>query len=191
MVRTSPCAGLRIGVAEEAVASRRARGRAAGRPECRNRHAPGLAQDIEAGEFQRRQHLRPVVIQRRGGVGDEEAHLLETRRIVAHQIRLHGAEHGFGRFAAAAHFAQADQAVIGFHFDDGADEAAPVAAIGVAQRGFQRHRDGGGPDVLVFAQITFNRTTMDNRGFPKMANRFACVWPALAGRGGVGANSGL
>ena len=67
------------------------------------------------------------------------------------------AEDGFGRFAAAAHFAEADEAVVGFDFDDGADEAAPVAAVGVAQRRFQRDGDGGGADVgdahtlLIFA----------------------------------------
>ena len=63
------------------------------------------------------------------------------------------AEDGFGRFPAAAHFAEADEAVIGFDFDDGADEAAPVAAVGVAQRGFERDGDGGGADVGDFHDV--------------------------------------
>ncbi len=140
-------AALRVGIAEEAVARERYAVAQAAAQNIANGHVPGLAQNIEAGEFQRRQDLRAVVIQGGGRVGDEESHLFQTRGVVAHQIRLHGAEHGFGRFAAAAHLAQADQAVIGFHFDNGADKAAPVAAIGMAQRGFQRNRDRGGADV--------------------------------------------
>ena len=97
---------------------------------------------IEARELQRRQNLRAVVIERRRGIGDEEPHFLQTRRIVADEVGFHGAKSGFGGFAAAAHFAQADEAVIRFYFDDGAYKAAPVAAIGVAQRGFER--DGNG-----------------------------------------------
>ena len=73
-----------------------------------------------------------VVVERCGGVRDQEAHLFEARGVVADEIGLHGAEHGFGGFASAAHFAEADQAVIGLDFDDGADEAAPVASVGVA-----------------------------------------------------------
>ena len=146
-MRTSPSPVRGFGIAEEAVGGERHAVAQAAAQNLADRHAPGLPQNVEAGEFQRRQHLRAVVVERRRGVGDQEAHLLEPRRVVAHQVRLHGAEHGLGRFAAAAHFAQADQAVVGLDFDDGADEAAPVAAIGVAQRRFQRDGDGGGPDV--------------------------------------------
>ena len=38
-------------------------------------------------------------------------------------------------------------AVIGLDLDDGAHEPAPVAAVRVAQRRFQRNRDGCGADV--------------------------------------------
>ena len=125
MVRTSPSP---FWDSDSGRSSRRRteRGRADGRRGCRRPARPSLAEDIEAGELQRGENLRAVVVERRGGVGDQEAHLFEARRVVADQIGLHGAEDGFGRFAAAAHFAQPDQAVIGFDFDDGADEAAPA-----------------------------------------------------------------
>ena len=150
MVRTSPSPVRGFGIAEEAVGGERD---AVAQPAAENladRHAPGLSQNVEAGEFQRGQNLRPVVVERRRGIGDQEAHLLDARGVVAHQVGLHGAEDGFGRFAAAAHFAEPDQAVIRLHFDDGADEASPVAAIGMAQRGFQRHRDRGRANIPDF-----------------------------------------
>ena len=74
---------------------------------------------------------------------------ISSRRagVVADEIRLHRAEHRLGRLAAAAHLAQPDEPVVGLHLDDRADEPAPVAAVGVAQRRFERHRHRGGADV--------------------------------------------
>ena len=77
------------------------------------------------------------------GFAMQEAHLLEARRVVPDEVRLHRAEDRLGRFAAAAHLAEADEPVVGLHLDDRADEAAPVAAVGVAQRRFERHGDRG------------------------------------------------
>src|SRR5262249_31126931 len=105
-----------------------------------NGHVPRLPEDVEAGELESGHDLCAVVIEGRGGFGDLEAHRLEARGIVAHEVRLHGAEDGFGRFAAASHFPEPDQPGIGFYFDDGADEAAPVAAIGMAEWRFQGDR---------------------------------------------------
>ena len=48
-----------------------------------DRHAPGLAQDVEAGELERGQDLGPVVVERRRGIGDAEAHLLDAGGVVA------------------------------------------------------------------------------------------------------------
>jgi O-glycosyl hydrolase len=66
---------------------------------------------------------------------------------VTHQIGLHGVERGFGGFASAAHFAQTDDSVIGFYFNDGADEAAPVASVRVPEWSFQRDCDRGSANV--------------------------------------------
>ena len=97
--------GCGVGVAEEAV---RGEGDAVAQAAAENLadgDAPGLAQNVEAGEFERRQNLGPVVVERGRGVGDEEAHLLHARGVVSHQVGLHRAENGLGRFAAATHFA--------------------------------------------------------------------------------------
>src|ERR1017187_3563680 len=75
------------------------------------------------------------------------------------RIGLHGAENGLGRFASAAHFAEPDDTVIGLHFYDGADKASPVAAIGMAQGGFQGHGHRGGakiPDLHILVHGTTN-----------------------------------
>ena len=50
------------------------------------------------------------------------------------------------------------EAVIGLDLDDGADEAAPVAAVGVAQRRLERDRDGGGPNIGDFHDLFNPRT---------------------------------
>ena len=52
-----------------------------------------------------------------------------------------------GRLAAAAHLADAGEALVGIDLDDGADEAAPMRAVRVAERRLERDRDGGGPEV--------------------------------------------
>ena len=67
--------------------------------------------------------------------------------IVPAQVGIHGAEHSFGSLTAAAHFTEPDEPVVRLHFDDRPNEASQVAAVGVTQRRFQRHRDGGGTDI--------------------------------------------
>ena len=147
MVRTSPVPSL-VRVAEEAVRRERHAVAQPAAEDVADRHAPRLAEDVEAGELQRRQDLRAVVVERRGRIGDHEPHLLEARRIMADEIAASCARNdGLGRFAAAAHLAEPDQPVVGFDFDDGADEAPPVAAVGMPQRRFERDGDGRGPNV--------------------------------------------
>src|SRR5579871_6501575 len=46
----------------------------------------------------------------------------DPARIVADEIVLHRPEHSFRGFSASTHFAETDQAVVGFHLDDGSDE---------------------------------------------------------------------
>ena len=135
-------AGSGVRVTEEAVGGKRDAVAQAATENLRDRDAPGLSQNIETREFQRGQDLGPIVVEGGGGIGDQEAHFLNAGGVVSHQVALHG-----GGFAAPAHLAQTDDAVIRLHFDDGADEAAPVAAIGVAQGGFQRHRHRGGANI--------------------------------------------
>ena len=112
-----------------------------------DRNAPRLAEDVEARELDRRHQLRSLVVERRGGVGDSEAHLLEPRRVVSEEVGLEPIEGGDRAFAAAAHFAESDQSVIGLDFDDRAHEPAPVAPVGVTERRGERHADGGSPDI--------------------------------------------
>ncbi len=140
-------AGARIGISEETVGGERNAVAQTAAEDFRYRHAPGLAQDVQAGKFERGEDLGAVVVEGRGGIGDEEAHFLKARGVMAHQVLLHGAENGFGRLSAAAHFAEAHQACIGLDFDNGPDEAAPVAAVGMAQGRFQRHGDRGSPNI--------------------------------------------
>ena len=156
-------ARARIGVAEETVSGKRNAVAQTAAEDLRDRHSPCLAEDIEAGEFECGEDLGAIVVQRRGGIGDEEAHLLQPRRVVTHQALLHGAENGFGRFSAATHLAQAHQAVVGLDFDNGSDEAPPVAPVGMAQRRLQRHGDRGGPDIRDF-HIWFHDTTISYLG---------------------------
>src|SRR5712671_8173054 len=91
--------------------------------------------------------LRAIVVERCGGIRDAETHLLETSGIVPQKVGLHGADCGFRRFAPAAHFAQTDEAVIGFHFNDGSNEASPMHTVGVAKRSFERNGDCGSANV--------------------------------------------
>ncbi len=140
--------GARVGIAEKTVCGE---GHLVTQPAAQNvanRNSPGLSQNVQTGEFESRQNLRPVVVKRRRGVGDFEAHLLQAGRIVPHQVRLHRPEYGLRRLAATAHFAQANQPVVGFHFYDGSHEPAPVTPVGVAQRSLQRDRDRGRADIL-------------------------------------------
>ena len=136
-----------FGVAEEQIRRERHAVAQLAAEDVVDRHAPLLAEDVEAGELQRGEHLRAVVVERRGRVGDQEAHLLELRRVVADEVRLERLERRVRALPAAAHLAQADEPFVGLDLDDGADEASPVAAVGVPQRRLERHGDGRGPDV--------------------------------------------
>ena len=53
--------------------------------------------------------------------------------------------------------------VVGFDFNYRADESAPMAAVGVAKRGFERDRDSGRADVLNPHNL-FHGTTIYSRG---------------------------
>src|SRR5690348_985032 len=79
-------AGFGIGVTEEAIGSERHAIAQAAAEKVADRHAPGLAKNIEARELQCGEYLSAIVVQRSGRVGDEETHLLQPRRIVAHQV---------------------------------------------------------------------------------------------------------
>src|SRR5579884_1921179 len=158
--------GFRIRVAEEAICRK---GHAIAQRPAQNvayRHAPGLPQNIQASEFQCREHLRAIVIERSGWIRDQKTHLLDAGRITSHQIRLHRAEDSFGRFSAAAHFAQTNQAIVCFDLNNGSYEAAPMTTIRVTKRGFERHRHSSRPDVPDLHGMS-NRTTMVRRGFEK------------------------
>jgi hypothetical protein len=66
---------------------------------------------------------------------------------VAYEITLESAESGLRGLSAAAHLAEADQAVIRLHLDDCANEPAPVAAVSMPERRFKRDSDGGCSDI--------------------------------------------
>src|SRR5262245_20490024 len=138
---------FRVRVAEEEIRSERHAIPQTTAEDVTYGNAPLLPQNVEAGEFQRRQNLRAVVVERGRRVGDQKPHFFQLRRIVADQIAFHRAEDGFCRFAAAAHLAETDQTFIGFNFNDGADEASPVAAVRVTERRFQRHSNGSGSNI--------------------------------------------
>jgi hypothetical protein len=67
-----------------------------------------VAQQIETRKFDRGDHLRAVVVERCGGIGEQEPHLFETRGVASHDIRLQRADAGHSRLAAAAHFPETD-----------------------------------------------------------------------------------
>src|SRR5262249_48029064 len=94
-----------------------------------------------------REDLRAIVVERRRRIGDEETHLLEPGRIAAQEIRPKAVDGLDGTLAATAHLAQPDESFVGLDFYDGANEATPMAAVGVPKRSFERHGDGRGADV--------------------------------------------
>ena len=103
-----------------------------------------LADDVEAGELDRGVQLGAVVVEARGRVADLEAHRLERERVVAGRYGLERREGARRVLAAAAHLAEPDEAVVGLDLDDGANEAAPVRAVAVAQRRLERDGDRRG-----------------------------------------------
>ena len=147
-------ARMRIGIAEEAIGGEGYAVAEASSENFAHGNIPCLAKEIEAGEFQGSQDLGTVVVERCCGIGDEEAHLFKARGVVPDEVRLHGAEDRFSGFASATHFSKADEAVVRFNFDDGADEASPMAAVGMTQRSLQRDGDGGGTNIDDFHRQT-------------------------------------
>src|SRR5690606_4821244 len=108
---------------------------------------PALTQQVQAGELERRQDLRAVVVERSRRVGDEEAHLLAGGRVAADEIRLQPFEGGDGALASPTHLPQPNATVVCLYFDDGAHKPPPVAAVRVAKRRVQGNGDGRGPDI--------------------------------------------
>ena len=145
-------AGLRVVVAKEEVARELDLVAQLAAQESVDRHAELLTHDVEACELDRRVELRAVVVEARRRIADREPHCLEPEYVMAAQVVGERRERACRVFAAAAHLAQADVAVVRFHFDDRAHEPAPVRAVAVEQRRFERHGhrrradrgDGGG-----------------------------------------------
>ena len=165
-----------IRIAEEQVRGERDAVLQAAAQDLGDRHAPLLAEDVQAGELERGQDLRAVVVERGRRVGDQEPHLLEPRRVVADEIALQRAEHRLGRFPAAAHLAQADQALVGLDLDDRPHEPPPVAAVGMPQRRLQRHRHARRPDVGdLHGSLS---ECPSNRDCPAGAGSSTCILPA-------------
>src|SRR5450759_2161587 len=100
--------GLGIRIAKEAI---RGKWHAIAQPAAQDiahGDAPSLSQNIQAGEFERGQHLSSIVVPRCGWIRDEESHFLQACGIVSYQIRLDCPEYEFGGFAAPTHFAEPD-----------------------------------------------------------------------------------
>src|SRR5262245_39292773 len=87
---------FRVRVAEEEIRGERHAIPQTSAQNVTNGNAPLLPQDVEAGEFERRQNLRAVVVERGRRVGDQKPHLFKPRRIVADQVAFHRAEDGLG-----------------------------------------------------------------------------------------------
>src|SRR5262249_38303517 len=49
-------------------------------------HPPLLSENVQAGEFERRENLGAVVVERCGRIGNQEPHLLDPRRITPEQV---------------------------------------------------------------------------------------------------------
>ena len=70
-----------VGVAKEQVGRKRHAIANAPAENLADRHAPRLAEEIETGELERRDHLGAVVVEGGGRVREQEAHVFEPRRI--------------------------------------------------------------------------------------------------------------
>jgi len=110
--------------------------------------ADGLALDVEAGELQRCEPLRQILVERDlRRVVDGPADLLGPEGVLAERALLHRLDQRVVRRAAAADLAEAGDPLVGLHLDQRADEPSRVDAVGVAQRRFERDRDRRRPDV--------------------------------------------
>src|SRR6266511_4872197 len=81
-------------------------------------HAPGLTQHVETGELDGGEQLRPLVVQRRGRIGDEVAQLFDPSRVAPDEVRFQGLDRGGGALATASQLAQAQEAGVGLDLDD-------------------------------------------------------------------------
>ncbi len=91
--------------------------------------------------------LGAIVVEAGGRIADLETQLFQAEGIVPFQIRQQPAKGRFRALTSAAHLPQPDQTVIGFDFDDRANEAPPVCAGRMLQRRLQRHRHRGCTNV--------------------------------------------
>src|SRR5206468_8483807 len=87
-----------------------------------DRHAPRLADQVEAREFERGRHLRAVVVKGSRRIREHEPHLLEARRVASDERALQREDGRDRRLAAAAHLSKADEPAVAFDLDDGANE---------------------------------------------------------------------
>lgn len=106
-------------------------------------NAEMLPDDIETGELDRGQELGPVVVEADCRVAKEKPQILKAERVASDQVRFQTAKGGVGGFPTSAHFAESDESSVSFDLDDGANKAAPVTSIGMAQGGFQGDGDRG------------------------------------------------
>src|SRR5690606_19417338 len=92
-------------------------------------------------------------------VGQEKTHLLDAGWIAPDQIRLQGEKGGGCALPAASHLTKTDVSLIGLHLDDSTYETSPVAAVRMAQRRFERDRNGCGPDISYMHGGNFKMNT--------------------------------
>ena len=137
----------RVGIPEEEIAGERHGVAHLAAQEVVDRQVEHSAHRVEAGELEGRVDLRSVVVQSRGGIEDLEPQGCRVEDVVAEQLGPQRLDGQLRALASAAHLAEPDDAALGLELDDGAHEAAPVGARGVAQRRFQRHADGRRPQV--------------------------------------------
>src|SRR5439155_9834087 len=135
-------ARLRVRVAEEEVARERYLLAEFAPEQLVDGYTEPLAEQVEAGELDRRVHLHAVVVEAGGRVADLEPERGQVCRVVADQVALQPLDQETGALAAAPELAQPDQTVVGLDLDDRAHEPAPVRAVRVPERRFQwdRHR---------------------------------------------------
>jgi len=132
-----------VGVAEEDIRRKRNGVSQFAAEQRMNWQVERLSHDVKAGEFERRQQLQAVVIERRCRVRNLPAQGLERKGVMPEEIRRQARDGGLGAFAAAAHLAEPANPLIGIHLDDRAYEAAPVRPGCVAQGRREGHRDSG------------------------------------------------
>ena len=132
--------GLRIGVTKKQIAREFDRVANLAAQKRVHRNVELLSDDVQACELDRRVQLRAIVVKARRRIADREAHGFQPEDVVAAEVRFERGKRARRVLAAAAHFAETHVAVAGFDLDDRAHEAAPMRAVAVEQRRFERHR---------------------------------------------------